>query len=137
MRPSLFAPLLLALFAAAPAPAQVTVTPVASPSQAADGDPILLPQGPAQAVVATYEIAPGAALPVHRHPHPRMAYVLSGELVVTATATGAETSYAAGEFVVEMVGDWHFGRNPGEAPLLLLVIDLVPVGEGNTELAAP
>lgn len=115
----------------------VAVTPVGTPTTAADGDPILLPQGPAQALVATYEIAAAARLPVHKHPFPRMAYVLSGTLVVTEGATGAETAYDAGQFAVEMVDAWHWGRNDGAGPLRLLVIDLVPEGQSNTILQAP
>jgi quercetin dioxygenase-like cupin family protein len=128
---------LLALLAlATPAFAQdpVTVTPVTTETRAADGDPILLPQGPAQVAASLFEIAPGARLPVHKHPYPRLAYVLDGTLVVTAEDTGEETSYAPGDVVVEMVDDWHWGRNDGDAPVRLLVIDLAPEGASNTIL---
>lgn len=115
----------------------VTVTPVLTTTRTAAGQPIPLPQGTAQVAVSEFEIAPGARLPVHRHPYPRMAYVLSGHLVVTNEETGAETGYGEGEFVVEMVGAWHHGRNEGTAPLRLLVIDLAPEGQSNTELQDP
>ena len=115
----------------------VTVTPLASPSTTAGGAPILLPQGPAQALVSEVEIAPGAQLPVHRHPFQRMAHVLSGTLTVTDIATGVETTYDEGDFVVEVVDAWHFGRNDGTEPVRLLVIDLVPAGQSNTVLQTP
>ena len=115
----------------------VTVTPVLTTTQTAAGQPIPLPEGTPQVTVSRFEIAPGARLPVHRHPFPRMAYVLSGHLVVTNEETGQDTGYAAGEFVVEMVGAWHHGRNDGTVPLQLLVIDLGPEGQSNTVLQAP
>jgi quercetin dioxygenase-like cupin family protein len=61
-----------------------------------------------------------------------MAYVLSGTLVVTDVETGTQTAYSEGEFVVEMVDAWHFGRNSGSQPLELLVIDLGHEGQPNT-----
>ena len=112
----------------------VMVSPILSANETANGGPILLPSGEAQVLVSRYEIPAGAKLPVHRHVFPRMAYVLAGTLVVTDVATGTETSYAEGGFVVEMVDAWHFGRNDGPDPVQLLVIDLAPEGQPNTVL---
>ena len=125
--------LVTALPLAAWAQAQsVTVSPILTTSETATGQPIPMPQGEAQIAVARFTIAPGAQLPAHKHPFPRMAYVLSGTLIVTDVETGTETTYAEGEFVVEMVNAWHFGRNDGAEPVELLVIDLGQEGQSNT-----
>jgi quercetin dioxygenase-like cupin family protein len=100
--------------------------PILSATETANGAPILLPRDEAQVLVSRYEIPAGAKLPVHSTPFPRMAYVLSGTLVVTDVSTGTDTSYSEGSFVIEMVEAWHFGRNDGPDAVQLLVIDLVP-----------
>ena len=134
MRPGLLGLCLVTILAGAAwaDTAAVVVSPVLSTTETANGRPIPLPQGEVQVLVSRYEIPPGAQLSVHMHPFSRMAYVLSGTLVVTDVATGAETTYAQGGFVVEMVNAWHFGRNDGLEPVQLLVIDLVPEGQANT-----
>ena len=124
--------LCLALLAApAWADSPVTVTPVIATTTTSAGQPLAPPAAP-QVIAARFFIAPGAALPVHKHPYSRMAYVLAGILVVTDQETGQATTYDSGDFIVEMVDRWHFGRNDGAEPVELLVIDMVPQGESNT-----
>ncbi|TIO40868.1 MAG: cupin, partial [Mesorhizobium sp.] len=53
----------------------VVVTPLASKTTTASGQPIKLPQKNVEVQVSAYQIAPGATLPVHKHPFPRYAYV--------------------------------------------------------------
>jgi quercetin dioxygenase-like cupin family protein len=127
--------LLLSLLAAPLAAQEGPVsTPVLDTTQTAAGQPIDPPDDDAQVIVTRLAIPPGAELPVHKHPFPRMAYVLAGQLVVTDVESGSETTYAQGDFIVEMTGTWHFGRNDGTGPLELLVIDTVPEGTSNTVL---
>jgi quercetin dioxygenase-like cupin family protein len=114
--------------------AGVTVTPVTAAITTATGQPILLPQGPVEVRVSLYEIAVGTTLPVHKHPHPRYAYVLAGVLRVTDEASGRAADYKAGDFIVEMIDAWHYGTNIGSEPVRLLVIDQAGPGEGNTVL---
>jgi quercetin dioxygenase-like cupin family protein len=114
---------------------RVVVTPILSTTVTASGQPIVLPQKDAQVVVSIFDIPPGATLPVHRHPFPRYAYVLAGTIRVTSKEGGRSTDYAPGSFIVEMVGQWHYGTNRGKEPAKLLVIDQVEKGASNTELA--
>ena len=58
----------------------VVVSPLASRTETASGQPITLPQKNVQVLVSTYDIAPGATLPVHKHPFPRFAYVQAGKI---------------------------------------------------------
>ncbi len=119
---------------AAGAKAPVTVRPVLSTTTTASGQPIVLPQKNAQVIVSTYEIAPGAVLPVHKHPFPRYALVQAGLLRVTNADTGKSDDYKPGDFIVEVVDQWHYGSNTGADTVKLLVIDMVEKGQPNTVL---
>ena len=110
----------------------VTVTELLSTTVTSSGQPIVLPQKDAQIVASIYDVAPGAILPVHKHPYPRYGYVLSGELRVTNMETGRNDTYKPGDFILESVGQWHMGANIGGKPLKLLVIDIVEKGQMNT-----
>ncbi|RWD43491.1 MAG: cupin domain-containing protein [Mesorhizobium sp.] len=112
----------------------VVVTPLASRTETASGQPITLPQKNVQVLVSSYEIAPGATLPVHKHPFPRYAYVEGGTLQVTNVETGKSTTYKSGDFIIEMIGQWHQATNVGADPVKLLVIDQVEEGTKNTVL---
>lgn len=112
----------------------VVVTPLASKATTASGQPITLPQKNVEVQVSSYQIAPGAILPVHKHPFPRYAYVEQGTLKVTNVETGAANTYKPGDFIVEMIGQWHQATNIGADPVKLLVIDQVEQGAKNTIL---
>jgi quercetin dioxygenase-like cupin family protein len=110
----------------------VVVSPLGSATTTASGQPITLPQKNVQVLVSKYLIAPGAKLPVHKHPFPRYAYVQAGKLQVTNADTEQSTIYQAGDFIVEMIGQWHRAENIGTEPVELLVIDQVENGAENT-----
>ena len=112
----------------------VIVTPVLTTDMTASGQPIVLPSKDVQLIVSTYEIAPGAALPAHRHPFPRFGYMLAGSLRVTNLETAKSDDYKAGDFIPEAIGQWHQGSNIGDGPAKLLVIDQVEKGQLNIEV---
>jgi quercetin dioxygenase-like cupin family protein len=97
------------------------------------GQRIRLPSGPLRLVVSTYDIAPGALLPWHKHPYQRYAYVVEGDLTVDQAGRGPRV-YHAGEFVAESVNRWHFGENAGTTNVRLVVIDQLPPGKAATVL---
>jgi quercetin dioxygenase-like cupin family protein len=117
-----------------PATGKVVVKPVLSTTQTSSGQPIVLPQGDVQMLVSTYDIPPGAVLPVHKHPFPRYAYVQAGTIKVTNTDTGKSIDFKAGDFILEAVDQWHYGATIGAETVKLLVIDMVPKGQPNTVL---
>jgi quercetin dioxygenase-like cupin family protein len=135
----LFASCLLAtclLLGALPASAEeaapkVVVTPVMKSAVTATGQPIQLPQSNAEVQVSTYDIPVGAKLPVHKHPFPRYAYVLSGRIEVTNTEAGTVAVYETGGFIIEAVDQWHKASNIGTEPVKLLVIDMIEAGQNN------
>jgi quercetin dioxygenase-like cupin family protein len=114
--------------------AQVVVTPLHSITTTANGQPITLPQKNVQVLVSTYDIPGGSTLPVHKHPFPRYAYVLAGTLQVTNSDTGKSNTYKTGDFIVEMIGEWHQAINVGTDSVKLVVIDQVEEGTQNTVL---
>jgi len=126
----------LSVPASAPAraeePGAVVVKPLATATTTADGRPIRLPQGDVRVALSEYVIAPGAKLPVHRHPHTRLAYVIEGTLDVTDVDAGETWSYKPGDLIVEVVDRWHFGVNTGTTPVRLLVLDEAPDGAAVT-----
>jgi quercetin dioxygenase-like cupin family protein len=135
----LLAGLIVAALSAYPANAEdpaksVVVTPVLTTSVTSSGQPILLPANNATVIVSTYDIAQGATLPGHKHPYPRYAYVLAGEIRVTNTDTGKSATFKMGDFIVEAIDQWHHAENVGEGPVKLLVIDQVAGAGGNVIL---
>ncbi|MGA0531113.1 cupin domain-containing protein [Hansschlegelia sp. KR7-227] len=112
----------------------VTVTPMLTTSVTSSGQPIVLPQTDVQLIVSTYEIQPGATLPVHKHPSARYAYVVSGTLSVANDATGVTAVFKPGDFVVEAIGQWHQGANIGPDTVKLLVIDQIEKGHATVIL---
>ena len=78
------------------------------------------------------EIPAGFSLPVHRHPHPRYAYVLEGRIRVTNLDAAMAVEYGPGDVIIEARGQWHTGTALGTGPVRLLVIDQTPPGETNT-----
>lgn len=103
-------------------------------STTALGQKLALPQGDAEVTVLTYDIPPGARLPVHKHPYPRYAYVLAGRLKVSTGDDTKSFEYGPGDFIVEMLDAWHYGETVGSEAVKLLVIDQAPAGETNTLL---
>lgn len=116
------------------AAAPVVVTPIRSTTVTSTGQPITLPQKNVEVAASIFDIAPGATLPVHKHPFPRYGYVLAGTLKVTNVDTGKSDVFKTGDFIVEMIDQWHQGSNIGADPVKLLVIDQIEAGAQATIL---
>jgi hypothetical protein len=43
----------------------------------------------------------------------------------------------AGDFIVEVIDEWHYGENTGAEPVELLVIDQVPEGRTTNTVLKP
>ena len=116
------------------AAAPVVVTPVKTTAVTSTGQPLILPQKNVEVTASIYDIAPGATLPVHKHPFARYAYVLAGTLQVTNVDTGKSDVFKTGDFIVEMIDQWHRGSNIGADPVKLVVIDQIEAGAEATVL---
>jgi len=113
---------------------KVEVRTLLSTQKTSTGQPLVLPQRNAQVIVSEYVIAPGTTLPVHKHPFPRYAIVLEGSLRVARPGHDEAFDYKAGDVVIEMVDQWHYGINTGDVPVRLIVIDQVEAGSPATIL---
>lgn len=65
-------------------------------------------------------IPPGVALPMHQHPVISMGLMLSGELTVY-TEEGKVLHLKEGDTIVEVVTTWHYGKNNGTSPAVIVV----------------
>lgn len=78
------------------------------------------PDGTPEISVLRIEIAPGAQLPLHRHPVINAGYLISGALSVVKE-NGETRHLKAGEAVIEVVNTWHYGKNEGDVPAVIVV----------------
>ncbi|MBX3480478.1 MAG: cupin domain-containing protein [Caulobacter sp.] len=123
----------LALGLAAPAMAQAPeAVPLGKYDVTNTGQPIVPGDGAVEVTVTRVTIPAGATLPVHKHPHQRFGFVESGRIRVSNLDTGTSVEYGPGETIIEARGQWHTGTALGDVPVVLLVIDQTPPGEGNT-----
>ncbi len=65
-------------------------------------------------------IPPGAILPVHKHSVINAGVLLAGELTVV-TDEGKVLRLKAGDAIVEVVNTWHYGKNEGDKPAVIVV----------------
>ncbi|WP_127478217.1 cupin domain-containing protein [Sulfurivermis fontis] len=79
------------------------------------------PDGAPEISVLRVEVAPGAQLPLHRHPVINAGYLLSGALTVVKES-GETLHLKAGEAVIKVVNTWHYGKNEGDVPAVIVVL---------------
>lgn len=108
------------------------IKPITKTTETISGQPLKLPQGPAEMVAISVDIPAGAALAIHQHPWSRFFYVERGTLRVINHDTGSSQDFKAGAVQAEAIGEWHEGRALGKGPVRVIVIDLVPPGATNT-----
>lgn len=117
-----------------PAATKPVATPIIRTSTTISGQPLKLPQGPAEMVATAIDIPANGRIALHRHPWSRFVYVERGRIAVHNRVTGATTEGAAGQVIAEVVGQWHEASSLDSAPARLVVIDLVPPGVTNMEM---
>jgi quercetin dioxygenase-like cupin family protein len=86
-----------------------------------DGRPLpAYPDGTPEITILKVTYPPGAATDLHDHPVISAGYLVSGELTVY---TGDKTLHMkAGDSLIEIVNQEHYGRNDGEEPAVLIVV---------------
>jgi quercetin dioxygenase-like cupin family protein len=87
-----------------------------------DGVPLpAYPEGQPEISILKITIAPGASLPWHKHPVINSGVLLSGELEVTHE-DGRVLHLRPWDAISEVVDTWHYGKNPGAEPAVILVV---------------
>jgi quercetin dioxygenase-like cupin family protein len=77
--------------------------------------------------IIRYRFAPRASIPMHMHPVINAGVLLQGELTVT-TKAGDKIQLKAGDPLVELFKEWHFGVNSGSEVADLIVVYAGKVG---------
>lgn len=94
--------------------AQIESQVLARSTQSWDGSTLPnYPRALPEISILRIRIAPGAALPMHKHPVINAGVLLSGQLTVVSEE-GATLHLKAGEAIIELVDKWHYGRNDGD-----------------------
>lgn len=65
-------------------------------------------------------IPPGVFLPMHKHPVINAGYMIKGELTVFCE-DGKVLGLKEGDSIVEVVDAWHYGKNEGNIPAVIVV----------------
>jgi quercetin dioxygenase-like cupin family protein len=78
------------------------------------------PEGQPEITILRLTIAPGAELPLHKHPVINAGVLLRGELTVK-TENDKVLHLKAGESIVEVVDTWHYGKNEGDVEAEIII----------------
>lgn len=79
------------------------------------------PKGQPELSIVKVTIAPGARLPVHKHPVLNGVYVAKGSLKVTLLDQKKTLTLDEGKAFIEVTDKWHYGRNEGNEPVSLII----------------
>jgi quercetin dioxygenase-like cupin family protein len=77
-------------------------------------------KGAPEITVLRITIPPGALLPIHKHRVINAGVLLAGELTVV-TDEGKTLHLKADDGIVEVVNTWHYGKNEGDKPAVIIV----------------
>ena len=115
-----------------PAPAVSSAPLLENVTETVLGEPIAYPSAsPAQVSSSIITLQPGAETGLHRHDAPMYAYILDGVLTVTYDG-GIDKIYRSGDAIMEAVGTAHNGKNTGDKPVTILVVNIGAEGVANT-----
>ena len=99
--------------------AQVTV--LAKTTKSWDGSTLpRYPSSQPEITILRIVIPAHSALPLHKHPVVNAGVLLRGRLTVTAES-GRVLQLETGDSIVELVNQWHYGRNDGDEPAEIIV----------------
>lgn len=84
-------------------------------------------EGQSEITIIRYVFEAGAKIPMHMHPVINAGVLLKGELTIT-TKSGEKIVVKAGEPLVELFKEWHFGANTGSDKAELIVFYAGHVG---------
>ena len=86
-----------------------------------DGSPLPdYPRGTPEITILRITVPAGAELPLHEHPVINAGVLLKGELTVVAQ-DNKTLHLRAGDPIVEVVNEWHYGKNEGDGPAEIVV----------------
>ncbi|WP_323357460.1 cupin domain-containing protein [Cyanobium gracile] len=103
-------------------PASVRVQTLVKSTEAWNGMPLpAYPSGEPEVTVLHITIPPGEKLPMHIHPVINAGMLIRGQLLVISAA-GPSKQLKAGDGLIEMVNQPHYGTNNGSEPAEIVVV---------------
>jgi quercetin dioxygenase-like cupin family protein len=118
---------------AAPVPAPALPPPTQERfDRTMTGQPLARPPTPFQLLVTQAQFAPDHVIACHRHTWPRYVYLQQGNLRVTNYDAHRVDNFAAGDILVEAIGQWHEGLVTSREPVILAAFEQVPPGQSNS-----
>ncbi|MCT0224893.1 cupin domain-containing protein [Synechococcus sp. CS-1328] len=103
-------------------PAAVKVQTLVRSGQAWNGTQLpAYPSGEPEVTVLHITIPPGVRLPMHIHPVINAGMLIRGQLLVISEA-GSRVQLKAGDGLIEMVNQPHYGSNNGTEPAEIVVV---------------
>jgi quercetin dioxygenase-like cupin family protein len=84
-------------------------------------------KGSPEITILRIAIPPGGVLPIHKHPVINAGVLVAGELAVV-TDEGKTLRPKTGDGIVEVVNTWHYGKNEGDTPAVIIVFYAGVVG---------
>ena len=88
-------------------------------------------KGEPEITIQRITIPPKVRLPLHKHPVINAGVLLKGKLTVV-TKTGEILHLKTGDPIIEIVNQWHYGKNEGTEPAEIIVFYAGAVGEPIT-----
>jgi quercetin dioxygenase-like cupin family protein len=114
--------LLLSASAVPAAGGPVEADVLAKTSKSWDGSPLPeYPKGTPEVSILRIRIAPGARLPMHKHPVINTELPTRGRQLTVITDDNAILQLKAGDTIVEVVDTWHYAKNEGNEPAEIVV----------------
>lgn len=124
--------------AVTPAPAPAPANPIQTRyDRTMSGQPLTRPPTPFQLLVTRAQFPPGHVIACHKHTWPRYVYLQQGNLRVTNYDAHRVDDFAAGDILVEAIGQWHEGLVTSREPVILVAFEQVPPGQSNSTPWAP
>lgn len=124
MKRSLYGLVILSLCTASPSPAVtdgVEAEILVQENRSWNGAPLPpYPQGEPEVSIIRIRIPPGSELPMHLHPVINAGVLLQGKLTVV-TEAGDRLYLQAGDPIIEVVNQWHYGKNEGDRTAEIMV----------------
>jgi quercetin dioxygenase-like cupin family protein len=110
----------------------VKVEVLAKASTSWNGSPLpAYKKGEPEITIQRITIPPKVRLPLHKHPVINAGVLLKGTLTVV-TKTGEILHLKRGDPIIEIVNQWHYGKNEGTEPAEIIVFYAGAVGEPIT-----
>jgi quercetin dioxygenase-like cupin family protein len=107
----------------------VSVQQLCKSSSSWDGSPLpTYEKGQPEITIQRITIPPQVQLPLHKHPVINAGVLLKGKLTVV-TRTNDKLYLDAGDPIIEVVNQWHYGKNEGDEPAEIIVFYASTVGK--------